>query len=234
MTYNDIHDKMNQVTLGLITKEELHQWFEDNVQVTTYLSIIQKYALIEAVKLKFDATVIANVDTGETDDYGATYYAMNYDVQSTLIVLGYYTKAFAQDKDLTMKEYDLVMSTGYYDYVYDKAGKDMQDTFKKCERVVGVDNYFLVRDFIKQFTTGYSPEKAKAVRQELNKIDLRKLQLMKDVAHYNSPVATEVAKYLYRNEKQNQPLMPDKSTEAETTEEKPPIVIAPTADTPIE
>lgn len=231
MVYSELHDKMNQITSNLITKDEFQTWLKANLPVKSCLSLIQQYAVIEAVKSQYDDFIKQSAATDNKDDYGTTYYSMMYDVYSTLIILGFYTGAYVKSKNLNMKEYDLVMSTGLYDYVMDNGGRSIEETFKKCERVTGIDNYFLIRDFVNQFVQGYSPEKAKAVRQELNKLDLRKLQLMKDVSKYNSPVAAAVSEYLYRNDKTLEPIITEEKPQ---TESKPPIVIAPTADTPIE
>ena len=189
MNFNDLLDKLTQRKLNLITGQDLIQWLSENVKVTPYISLSKKYGIASLIKKQYRELVSAE----DMDDFSLEYVNLQYDIISTFYILLAYVDIVAPTDKMTIENYDLLMSTGFSNYVMCYAGDDYKDFVAKCEKLTGIRDLEILNEFITEIGKRLDITNIQDIRKELNKMDMRKLGLIESVARLNDPLTTEVA-----------------------------------------
>lgn len=188
MTFNNLIDKLNQRKLNLITNQDLVQWFSDNIKVLTYIPITNKYYIASMIKNQYKSVV--NFD--DFDDFNIEYYNLQYDIISTFYILMSYVNIIVPNDKMTPENYDLLMSTGFYNYVMCYASDDYKDFVSKCEKLTGIRNVEIINQFITEIGSRFNISNIQEIRKEINKIDMRKLGLLESVAKFNDKSKADI------------------------------------------
>lgn len=187
MTFNTLKDKLLQYELSLATKQELVAWFVQNVKTITYVPILRKHSIAGIIADEYKLLVEAE------DDYTKEFLYLRYDVVSTLNILFAYVEDIQfTTSDITIENYDLIMKSGFFDFVYSRAKYDFDAFVKKCDRMTGINDLQMFNNLLDGFARVYSVENVENVRKEINKIDMRKLSLLESVAKLNDQNTAEV------------------------------------------
>jgi hypothetical protein len=193
MTFNDLYDKLNAYSLKLMSKDDFHKFLEENLTINTYIPVIQKYALVGIVGKIYKNSVKVEENS---EDFSAEYIYMRYEVIKMFNLLFKYIDMVVPVEKQTLKDYDLVMESGLYDFIESRCHNDYQYLSNMCDKISGVDNLLLVHEFIHEIGDRFSVENMKEIRKELSKLDMRKLKLLESVAQFNDPITAEVANAL--------------------------------------
>lgn len=186
--FTDLHDKLIQYTTHLITKKELLSWLGENVPVRKYISISEKYAIISMFIKEFN-NAVKNVII---DNEKAPFVYLTYDINCMFNLLFRYTDIIVLSKNQTVDNYDLMMQSGFYDYVISKCKNDYLDLQRKCDRTIGIDIYSVVRELQVIFATPPSVEDIEKFKESINEIDPSKLEILKTIEEYNNPMMKKV------------------------------------------
>lgn len=189
MNFNDLIDKLTQRKLNLITAQDLVQWLSDNVKVTPYISLSKKYSIASMIKNSY-RQLVSNEDM---DDFSLEYINLQYDVISTFYILFTYIDMVVPMDKMTIENYDLIMSSGFSNYIMCYAGDDYKDFVAKCEKLTGIRDLEILHEFMTQIAERFDISNIQEIRKELNKLDMRKLGLIESVARFNDPLTAEVA-----------------------------------------
>ena len=189
MNFNDLIDKLTQRKLNLITAQDLVQWLSDNVKVTPYISLSKKYSIASMIKNSY-RQLVSNEDM---DDFSLEYINLQYDVISTFYILFAYIDMVVPMDKMTIENYDLIMSSGFSNYIMCYAGDDYKDFVAKCEKLTGIRDLEILHEFMTQIAERFDISNIQEIRKELNKLDMRKLGLIESVARFNDPLTAEVA-----------------------------------------
>lgn len=189
MNFNDLLDKLTQRKLNLITGQDLVQWLSENVKVAPYISLSKKYGIASLIKKQYRELVSAE----DMDDFSLEYVNLQYDIISTFYILLSYVDIVAPTDKMTIENYDLLMSTGFSNYVMCYAGGDYKDFVAKCEKLTGIRDLEILNEFMTEIGKRLDIANIQEIRKELNKMDMRKLGLIESVARLNDPITTEVA-----------------------------------------
>lgn len=189
MNFNDLIDKLTQRKLNLITAQDLVQWLSDNVKVTPYISLSKKYSIASMIKNSYKQ-LISNEDM---DDFSLEYINLQYDVISAFYILFAYIDMVVPIDKMTIENYDLIMSSGFSNYIMCYAGDDYNDFVAKCEKLTGIRDLEILHEFMTQIAERFDISNIQEIRKELNKLDMRKLGLIESVARFNDPLTAEVA-----------------------------------------
>jgi len=189
MNFNDLIDKLTQRKLNLITAQDLVQWLSDNVKVIPYISLSKKYSIASMIKNSYKQFV-SNEDM---DDFSLEYINLQYDVISTFYILFAYIDTVVPMDKMTIENYDLIMSSGFSNYIMCYAGDDYKDFVAKCEKLTGIRDLEILHEFMTQVAERFDISNIQEIRKELNKLDMRKLGLIESVARFNDPLTAEVA-----------------------------------------
>lgn len=188
MTFNDLIDKLNQRKLNLITGQDLIQWLSENVKVSKYISISNKYYIASMIKNQYKS--VTNSD--DIDDFSIEYSNLQYDIISTFYILMSYVNIIVPVDKMNAENYDLLMSTEFNSYVMCYASDDYKDFVSKCEKLTGIRNLEIVHEFITEIGRKFNIDNIQEIRKEINKIDMRKLGLLESVVKFNDKTTSDV------------------------------------------
>lgn len=186
INFNDLHDKMIQKINGLVSKEDFYQWLDENIEVETYIPITKKYALINVFSNRFNTEIYS--DDGEISEI----FNLIYDLESMFVFLFGYTDVFVRPKDRTVDNYDLIIKSGFFDYIMSFCKNDYLDLQKKCDRVCSIDNLILLNGLIKSLSQPSVEDMEKIKNIINNEIDKDKLDVLKAIEEYNNPFLKKV------------------------------------------
>lgn len=189
MNFNDLIDKLTQRKLNLITAQDLVQWLSDNVKVIPYISLSKKYSIASMIKNSY-RQLVSNEDM---DDFSLEYINLQYDVISAFYILFAYIDMVVPIDKMTIENYDLIMSSGFSNYIMCYAGDDYKDFVAKCEKLTGIRDLEILHEFMTQIAERFDISNIQEIHKELNKLDMRKLGLIESVARFNDPLTAEVA-----------------------------------------
>lgn len=188
MTFNDLIDKLNQRKLNLITGQDLIQWLSENVKVSKYIPISNKYYIASMIKNQYKS--VTNSD--DIDDFSIEYSNLQYDIISTFYILMSYVNIIVPVDKMNAENYDLLMSTEFNNYIMCYASDDYKDFVSKCEKLTGIRNLEIVHEFITEIGRKFNIDNIQEIRKEINKIDMRKLGLLESVVKFNDKTTSDV------------------------------------------
>lgn len=189
ISFNDLHDIMAQRNNGLISKEKLYLWLDENVQIKTYIPLVNKYAIIKL----FSENIKSGM--GEEGEYNTDAILLYYDINQLFSLLFAYTDVIVTTKDRSLDNYDLIMTSGFYDYIYNYCGcgRDYDELVKKCDNTTGINSICIMEQIVqaigKQPTVFEMRQMANIIN---NDIDKDKLELIKTIQEYNNPTMKKV------------------------------------------
>lgn len=186
--FTDLHDKLVQCNTGLISKEQLTSWLDENVKVKKYISLSTKYAIISVFVNNIN-TIVDDINIEEDLDY----LYMTYDINLMFGLLFQYIDIPVISKYRSIENYDLVMESGLYDYLMDKCEKDYRVMVEKCDRLTGINNLSITRELSNIFGNPPSVEDIERIKDLINnEIDVEKLNIIKAIEEYNNPTLKKI------------------------------------------
>lgn len=187
LNFNDLHDKLAQRKMGLITKENLYSWLDENMEVTSYLPITKKYAICKLFSDKFQEQVKNN------EDQDQDYIYLLYDLNCLFTLLFSYTDMIVISKHRTLVNYDLIIESGLYDYILSFCKEDYLRLVEKCDRVTGIDNLSTFMYFSTAIGKQPSVEEFERIKDIVNnELDKDKLDIIKVLQEYNNPMMKKI------------------------------------------
>lgn len=192
MNFTDLHDKLVQYDTGLIKQREFDGWLEDNITVKKYFSIVTKYALIEMLK--------DNLDSMELKDSDDIYYIyMTFDIQSMFTFLSRYISVDIPFDKRTVVNYDLMMRTGFVDYVMQTCGKDYNELVSKAREVIGLENMNVIKAVAQIFSGLMDTSDLDKIQETVNNLDKENLKFIQNIQEFNDPATKMVVDELKKS-----------------------------------
>lgn len=192
MNFTDLHDKLVQFDTGLIKQREFDGWLEDNITVKKYFSIVTKYALIEMLK--------DNLDSLQLNDSEDIYYIyMTFDIQSMFTFLSRYISIDIPFDKRTTVNYDLMMRTGFVDYVMQTCGKDYNELVSKAREVIGLENMNVVKAVAQIFSGLMNTSDLEKIQETVNNLDKENLKFIQNIQEFNNPTTKKVVNELKKS-----------------------------------
>lgn len=184
--FESLLDKLKERVNGDISKEELYDWLDENIVVANYIPLAKKYAIISV----FNDNFAKQSDLSSKD----TLY-MVYDMLQMFAVLFAYTSIVVLSRYRTVDNYDLVMKSGFFDYMMKYCEDDYEEFIHKFDRVCGIDDVNIMEQFIGAVNNYPTLEEIEKMRDIINNdIDKDKMEVLRAVEEYNNPVLKEVMK----------------------------------------
>lgn len=192
INFNDLHDKMFQVTSGLISKESFFEWLDENIDIDVYIPVATKYA-IASVFSKEIFSGMSGMDIAEDIDY----IFLKYETERLFNSLFSYIKIKVSKSNKTFDNYDLVFKSGLYDYIMKFCESDYKRFLDIFDRVSGINTLTIMNQFVTFIGKQPNVEDMERIRDIINdEIDTNKMEILKAVQEYNSPVMKQVVQGL--------------------------------------
>lgn len=192
MNFTDLHDKLVQFDTGLIKQREFDGWLEDNITVKKYFSIVTKYALIEMLKDSLDSLQL-------NDSEDIYYIYMTFDIQSMFTFLSRYISIDIPFDKRTTVNYDLMMRTGFVDYVMQTCGKDYNELVSKAREVIGLENMNVVKAVAQIFSGLMNTADLDKIQETVNSLDKENLKFIQNIQEFNDPTTKKVVDELKKS-----------------------------------
>ena len=188
INFNDLHDKMSQVTSGSISREYFSEWLDENIDIDVYIPVATKYA-IASVFSKEIFSGMSGMDIAEDIDY----IFLKYETERLFNSLFPYIKIKISKSNKTFENYDLIFKSGLYDYVMKFCESDYKRFLDIFDRVSGINTLTIMNQFVTFIGKQPNVEDMERIRDIINdEIDTNKMEILKAVQEYNSPVMKQV------------------------------------------
>ena len=180
MTLKTVIDKLNQFKGKLISKESLDSWLFENINITNYISIGNKYAYIHKINEIFSEE-IAEILNNKLD---IELVFMRYDMHVLFDILLKYTDIEVAKEDKSPEYYDIMVETEFDRYLKLAIGNDyvkFMDAFEKASGINEINTMNIIKD------------KIDALDKVFKKLNTKKNKdFIEDVIAYSSPAVKEL------------------------------------------
>lgn len=187
ISLKDILIQLNKLNDNKISKEELYIYLLNNIEIKSYISLVHKYAIIRRVNEKLQDRII---DINE-NDYDLDMLYFDYDLYLLFELLFSYTNIEVDDDDKTLENYDLILSTGLYDYIISYCSIDYEILKEKCDKVVGINNINILNELRTLFGGMPSIEGMQQASDIINNLDKNNLKILNTINALNNPKVIE-------------------------------------------
>ena len=189
MTLKTVIDKLNQFKSKLINKESLDSWLYENINITNYISIGNKYAYIHKINEIFSEE-IAEILNNKLD---IELVFMRYDMHVLFDILLKYTDIEVAKEDKSPEYYDIMVETEFDRYLKLAIGNDcvkFMDAFEKASGINEINTMNIIKGAIDNNIT---QDKIDALDKVFKKLNTKKNKdFLEDVMAYSNPAVKEL------------------------------------------
>ena len=183
MKITDIIDKYKQRDLGLLSDEQLEKQLSDELVIRTYISLSRKCAYLHNLNERF----ARQIESYLKDDSDAELIYMLYEITVLFDVVFQYVNIEMTSEQKSVEVYDFCMNSGFYKYLTDRIGNDVNkfvDMFEKTSGITNLNISIMIRNAVNSNITGADIEELKSV---IKGITPKKLDKMNEFMAYNNP-----------------------------------------------
>nr|DAM97918.1 MAG TPA: hypothetical protein [Caudoviricetes sp.] len=189
MTLKTVIDKLKQLQNKLIDKETLDGWLFENINITNYISIGNKYAYIHKINEIFSEE-IAEILNNKLD---IELVFMRYDMHVLFDILLKYTDIEVAKDDKSPEYYDIMVETEFDRYLKLAIGNDCAkfvDAFEKASGINEINTMNIIKGAIDNNIT---QDKIDALDKVFKKLSTKKNKdFLEDVMAYSNPAVKEL------------------------------------------
>lgn len=184
MLFNDFKDKYNQYKTKLISYEDFDSWVYENVEITNYISIINKYVMLHDINEAFtkDYQKIMSLDK---DNMEIAFVI--YDIATVMDILFRYTNIDVSIDQRTTENYDFMMSSGLFKYLRDKIGPDYDKFISMFEKASGINEINTIKVIAKFFESSISGKDVENLEKMFKSMTPKKIKLLEEFQAFNNP-----------------------------------------------
>ena len=190
INFTDVHDRLTSYKLGLTTKEETEAWLNEVLEVRNYITIAEKYAIINIFRQNFEIDFLT-FDNGQKT-LEKEFISMNFTIRLFFDLMLHYTNIFVLDKYKTDENYNLVIETGFYDMLLNICKDDYRLLEKYCKETIDLNNMSLYKLLEALVMSAPTVEDAEKIKDMINDIDKDKLEILESVQKYNNAYLDEM------------------------------------------
>lgn len=188
--FEDILKILKQKYFNEINDKDFNNYLKNNIIISNYIPISTKYTYIELLKEKlFDESKAFD---SKKDLYDLEYICMEYEIDLVFDILFKYTNIIIADYEKDTENYDLVMSTGLYDFIIACCEKDYKRFIDECDKIININDILTFNSFKDIFNNIPNENEAKNIVEAINNIDTDKLELLKEIQKYNNSTLKKV------------------------------------------
>lgn len=190
VNFTDIHDRLTSYKLGLTTKEETEAWLDEVLEVRDYINITEKFAIINIFRQNFEIDFLT-FDNGQKT-LEKEFIALNFTIRLFFDLMLHYTNVYVLDKYKTDENYNLVISSGFYDMLLNICREDYKLLEKYCKETIDLNNISLYKLLETLVLSAPTVEDAEKIKDMINDIDKDKLEILESVQKYNNAYLDEM------------------------------------------
>ena len=189
MTLKTVIDKLKEYKNKLVTKESLDNWLFENINITNYISVGNKYAYIHKVNEAFSEE-IAEILNNKLD---VELVFMRYDMHVLFDILLKYTDIVVAKEDKTPEYYDIMVETEFDRYLKLAIGNDCVKFMNAFEKASGINEINTINIIKGAIDNNITQDKIDALDKTFKKLNTKKNRdFLEDVMAYSNPAVKEL------------------------------------------
>lgn len=198
LKFSELKDNMLKYSNGSVSYNDFNSWIFQNIKIKKYINIIEKYAIIKMFLLRFNDIYMNKLLSNELDiDLDFVY--MQYEIMSTFNILFSYTNVEVDIDDINSENYDLLQSTGLYEYIYNLCKIDYDKFVSICDKVSGIDSLNIISKINDVFDKNptiddFNNAISKFEKVIKNKKVSQNLKFINDIELFNNPLIAQKIK----------------------------------------
>lgn len=173
----------------LIQKIKDGNFNSSDIIVRNYIPFAEKFSTIKRLSDNINESINELVNN---ENFGYDYIFMKYEINKYFILFSKYTNIIIKNEDMTLNNYDILMSSGVFDYVNSICEKDYKDFSNLCDRVTGIDNLSITRQLSNLLTTDVVSKNLRSIKRSIDGISKDKLNILKNIHEFNNPLYKEI------------------------------------------
>lgn len=186
ISIDTVIEKCLNIMDGKIDKESFYIWIDENIDFNNYIDVSLKKSYIDIFYTSY---------TFENNDF--TDLAFAFELYSKLVLMLTYTNVDFDLERVTDKEYDILMKSGFCDYVIKKIGDDYKIWIAMFERTVNMRNAFILDSFNTVVAEDVIASNTKMVKEAFENIGEDKLKYVMEIMESNDPALKKLKDTIY-------------------------------------
>lgn len=178
MKLSEVIQKINDNNLNL-----------SDIIVKNYIPIAEKFSTIRRIGKEINDEIDYLINN---ENFGYDYVYLKYELEKYFMLIEKYTNIIIKKDEKTLNNYDVLMSSGIFDYINKICEKDYNDFSNLCDRVIGIDNLSITRQLSNLLTTEIVSKNLKSIKRSIDGISKEKLNILKNIHEYNNPLYKEL------------------------------------------
>lgn len=170
--------------------ETFLQYVADNVEIYSYITMGRKYAIIDIFNAGFAYTIEQMLSV---KDFSLSEVLMEYEMKKLFDIFFQYTNLHFDYKYYNCMEYDLIMQSGFYDFVNSYAQTDYEKLCKDLDTVTGIRDISIINTFNGALGNMPTIEQMQEMRDIVESLDTEKLNQISNIVAMNDPTTKAVA-----------------------------------------
>ena len=166
------------------------QYVADNVEIYSYITMGRKYAIIDIFNAGFSFTIEQMLTV---KDFNFSDVLMEYEMKKMFDIFLQYTDIHFDYKYYNCMEYDLIMQSGFYDFVNNYAHDDYEKLCKDLDTVTGIRDISIINTFNGALGNMPTIEQMQEMRDIVESLDTEKLNQISNIVAMNDPTTKAVA-----------------------------------------
>lgn len=160
-----------------------------DIIIRNYIPFAEKFSMIKNLGNNINKKINELINN---EDFGYDYIFMEYELNKYFMLFNKYTSIIIKNDDMTLENYDILMSSGVFDYIYNICQKDYEDFSNLCDRVTGIDNLSITRQLSNLLTTDTVSKNLRSIKRSIDNISKEKLNTLKEIHEFNNPLYKEL------------------------------------------
>jgi len=186
ISWNNVHDKINQKVTKLISNSDFVKWVNENIEIKLYIPIAQKFSIASSFSENFQKDVDFLLDRySEIKLEDMPIIHMTYVVNQLLMLLREYTNIDVSKKDATVKNYDLIVSSGLREIILSVCSKDYVELTSYCDKITGINHFDICANMLNIKIP--DEKQTRNIVKQIKKIDDTDIKKIKDINAINNP-----------------------------------------------
>lgn len=181
MTFNKLIESLRKDKIDISD-------FKDII-FNSYVPLADKFAVIKNLGYDINKELSGLV---KDENFGYDFIFFTYEIEKFFSLFEKYTYIRVVKSNRTVENYDIIMSTGFFDIMLKHCKDDYNDFSKMCDRVVGIDNLSITREFVNALTAENVAKNIKSIKKAFDGISKDKLETLKEIHEYNNPLYKEI------------------------------------------
>lgn len=196
LTFAYYKEYMEEYLNKNISKKEFEDKLNMSLEVSSYINIIDKYAIIRKMSGYIDEKYFNDILAG-TSNEDIYFLYMQYDIIKLFSILFEYTNILISITDMTFDNYDLIFKSGLYDYIYSRCHEDYDRFSESFDDSIGFKNTIILKQLSYFFSENENYGKFadaieafdKTIRSKKNKETINNIV---KIMEFNNPRMAEI------------------------------------------